>query len=176
MADQPVLGDVIGDITADIRTIVRGELELVRSEVFPGAKKAGLGAGVLVAAGVVGLFALNVLLLCLGFLFANLFWDKTATPVGAFGFGFLCAFGVYLILAVILAVIGISLVKKLKSPEAAAAQGTKTLDSLQGAMTAGFANVRHLATFGKKSITRDDKGQIVTVVAAHRHAVDGTSS
>ena len=160
------------EITADIRTIVQGEIELAKAEVLPGAKKAGLGAGLLGAAAVFGMLAITVLFICLGFAFTNLFWGHTATPVGAFGFGFLCAAGVYLLIAAILALIGLLNVKKMKSPQAAIAQGQKTTDAVGAAASKGLANVRMLATRGKKVITRDATGQIVTVYSGPRRLAD----
>ena len=162
----------VNAITADIRTIVRGEIELAKAEVVPGMKKAGLGAGLLVGAGVFALLAVNVLFVCLGFAFTNLFWDHTG-PVAAFGFGFLCAAGVYLLIAVILAVVGVVNVKKMRTPQAAMAQGDATATAIGGATNAGLAAVQRLATRGKKVITTDDTGQIVTVFSGPRRLADG---
>lgn len=162
----------LNQITADIRTIVRAEIELAKAEVVPGAKRAGLGAGLFVVAGVFVLIAVNVLFICLGFAFANLFWEHTS-PIGAFGFGFLCAAGVYLLLAAAFALVGLANVKKLRKPEAAIAQAEKTLAAVNHAKSAGLANVRMVATRGKKVITRDETGQIVTVFSGPRRLAEG---
>lgn len=175
MANQPAIEDVVRDITADIRTIVRGEIALAKAEVVPGAKKAGIGAGLLAGAAVFGLIALNVLFVCLGFAFTNLFWGHTATPIGAFGFGFLCAVGVYLFIAAILALIGLVNVKKLKKPEAAIKEADKSVNTLSTAVGSGLKNVRIISTRGRKMITKDDTGQIVTVWAGPRRVDDGSS-
>lgn len=172
MADQPAISDVVRDITADIRTIVRGEIELAKAEVVPGAKKAGVGAGLLAGAAVFGLIALNVLFVCLGFLFTNLFWGHTATPIGAFGFGFLCAAGVYLLIALVLAGIGFLNVKKLKKPDAAIAQANKSAGAVGNAVNRGLSEVRMISTRGKKIITKDDTGQITTVYAGPKRLAD----
>lgn len=165
MAELPAVQDVVKDITADIRTIVRAEIELAKAEVVPGAKKAGMGAGMFAAAAVFGIIALNVLFVCLGFLFTNLFWGKTATPIGAFGWGFLCAVGVYLVIAAILAFIGWTLVKKFKTPDAAVAQAQKTQLALTSAVNGGLAEGEAVPITGKKMITTDATGQIVSVFA-----------
>lgn len=165
MAELPAVQDVVKDITADIRTIVRAEIELAKAEVVPGAKKAGMGAGMFAAAAVFGIIALNVLFVCLGFLFTNLFWGKTATPIGAFGWGFLCAVGVYLVIAAICALVGLSLVKKFKTPEAAVTQAQKTQAALSSAVSGGLAEAQTIAVTGKKKITTDATGQIVSVFA-----------
>jgi hypothetical protein len=162
----------IQQITADIRTIVRGEIELAKAEVVPGAKKAGLGAGLLAGAGVVALLAVNVLFVSLGFAFTHLFWGNFG-PIAAFALGFLCAAGVYLVLAAILALIGIANVKKLKTPQAAIAEGEKAVDVLSNAVGSGLAKVRLIASRGKKVITQDAAtGQIVTVYSGPRRLAD----
>ena len=45
--EQPEVGDVVKDISADISTLVKGEIALAKSEIIPQAKKAGIGAGLL---------------------------------------------------------------------------------------------------------------------------------
>ncbi|HOA88634.1 MAG TPA: phage holin family protein [Propioniciclava tarda] len=172
MAD---IESTVSQITSDIRTIVRGEIELAKAEVIPGVKKAGLGAGLLAGAGLVAALAVNVLFLSLGFAFTNLFWERTS-PVGAFGFGFLCAAGVYLLIAAVLGVLGFLNVKKLRTPQAAMEQVSKTVDAVGGAADTGLANVRLIATRGKKVITRDETGQIVTVFSGPKHLTDRPES
>lgn len=159
------------EITADIRTIVRGEIELAKAEVVPGAKKAGLGVGLFAGAGVVAILAVNVLFLCLGFVYTNLFWGNM-TPPAAFGLGFLCAAVTYLIIAAILALIGFLNVKKLRKPTAAIAQAEQTAGALEYATSAGLAEVRAITTRGKKVFSRDETGQLVTVYAGPRRIDD----
>lgn len=162
---------VLAQITADIRTIVRGEIELAKAEVIPGAKKAGLGAGLLVGAAVLGLIVVNVLFFALGLLFSALFWGNVG-PVAAFALGFLCAAGVYLVLAAILGVVGFLNVRKLRAPTAAIAEGEKSLDVLGNAVGGGLAKVRVISTRGKKVLTKDETGQIVTVYSGPRRLAD----
>lgn len=162
----------VNAITADIRTIVRGEIELAKAEVIPGMKRAGLGTVLLAGAGIFALLAVNVLFVCLGFAFTNLFWDHTG-PVAAFGLGFLCAAGVYLMLAVLLALLGVVNLKKMRKPEAALAQAEATAAAVSGATSAGLAEVELLATRGKKVITTDETGQIVTVFSGPRRLAGG---
>lgn len=154
------------EITADIRTIVRGEIELAKAEVVPGAKKAGLGVGLLLGAGLFALIAVAVVFWSLGFAFTNLFWGLG--PVTAFALGFLCAAGVYLLIAVVLGVIGVLNVKKIRAPKAALAENERTTSAIAGAIDSGLADVKVLSTAGKKKITTDRTGQIVTVYADGR--------
>ena len=42
---QPEIGDVFKDITADVQTIVRDQIELAKLEMTPKLKRAGIGVG-----------------------------------------------------------------------------------------------------------------------------------
>ena len=52
------LGDLISEITADLSTLIRQELELAKAELQQSASKAGKGAGLLGGAAVAGYFVL----------------------------------------------------------------------------------------------------------------------
>lgn len=162
MPDQPEVKDVIKDISTDISTIVKGEIALAKAEIVPQVKGLGIGGALLAGAGVLGIIALNVLFVCLGFLFTNLFWGRTATPVGAFGWGFLCAVGVYLLLAGVLALIGIRKLK-FKAPEKTIAQGQKSLNAVQHAVSSGMQDVKVISDRGSKQFAVDDQRHLLTV-------------
>ena len=52
------LGQVLGDVSADLSTLVRQELALAKAEVSQSASKAGKGIGMFVGAGIAGLLLL----------------------------------------------------------------------------------------------------------------------
>lgn len=52
------IGNLLGDVTEDIGTLIRQELELARAEARESAKRAGLGVGILGASSVAALLAL----------------------------------------------------------------------------------------------------------------------
>ncbi len=52
------LGDLIGEVTEDLSTLVRQELELAKAELQQSATRAGKGAGMLGGAAVAGYFVL----------------------------------------------------------------------------------------------------------------------
>ena len=56
--DGRSLGEIVGDLTHDMTTLVKQELELAKTELKEEAGKAGKGAGLLGGAGVSGLLAL----------------------------------------------------------------------------------------------------------------------
>lgn len=52
------LGDLLGEVSNDISTLFRQEVELAKAELTQSAKKAGKGAGMFGGAGLTALFAL----------------------------------------------------------------------------------------------------------------------
>ncbi|WP_210504093.1 phage holin family protein [Nocardioides xinjiangensis] len=95
--DNRSLGEIVGDLSHDLTTLVKQELELARTELKAEATKAGKGAGMLGGAGVAGLltlilasFALSYLLdnwmpVELAFLITTLLWAAVAAVLAARG-------------------------------------------------------------------------------------------
>ncbi|SFB48750.1 Putative Holin-X, holin superfamily III [Nocardioides alpinus] len=95
--DSRSLGEIVGDLTNDLTTLVKAELDLARTELKSEAAKAGKGAGMLGGAGVSGLlalilasFALSYLLdnwmpVELAFLITTLLWAVVAAVLAARG-------------------------------------------------------------------------------------------
>ena len=91
------LGQIVGDITSDMSTLVRQEIDLAKSEMKQEVSKLGKGAGMLGAAGLAGYltlfflsFALTYLLdnwmpLELGALIVALLWGIAAAVLGLRG-------------------------------------------------------------------------------------------
>jgi len=91
------LGQIVGDITSDMSTLVRQEIDLAKSEMKQEVSKLGRGAGMLGAAGLAGYltlfflsFALTYLLdnwmpLELGALIVALLWGIAAAVLGLRG-------------------------------------------------------------------------------------------
>lgn len=52
------LGDLLGDVSRDLSTLLRQELELAKAEARQSAQRAGRGAGMLGAAGLAGVLVL----------------------------------------------------------------------------------------------------------------------
>ena len=69
--DNRSLGEIVGDIGADLTTLVKKELELARTELKEEATKAGKGVGLLGGAGVAGLLALILVSFALSYLLDN---------------------------------------------------------------------------------------------------------
>ncbi|GAA5117431.1 hypothetical protein GCM10023339_28260 [Alloalcanivorax gelatiniphagus] len=69
--DDRSLGQIVGDLTNDMTTLVKQELTLARTELKEEATKAGKGAGMLGGAGVAGLLALILGSFALAYLLDN---------------------------------------------------------------------------------------------------------
>ena len=65
------LGEIVGDISKDLSTLVRQEMDLARSELKQEVGKLGKGAGMFGGAGVSGLLALFFVSLALTYLLDN---------------------------------------------------------------------------------------------------------
>lgn len=65
------VGDIVSDITTDLSTLVRSELDLAKVELKSEMKVAGKGAGMLGGAALAGYFALLFISLALTFLLDN---------------------------------------------------------------------------------------------------------
>ncbi|WPU11467.1 phage holin family protein [Pseudarthrobacter oxydans] len=66
-ADNASLGELLGDVTRDLSTLMRQEVELAKAELKQSATKAGKSSGMLAGAGVAGHFVLVFLSLALMF-------------------------------------------------------------------------------------------------------------
>lgn len=64
-AESTSLGDLLGDVTRDMSTLMRQEVELAKVELKQSATRAGKGSGLLAGAGVAGHFVLLFLSLAL---------------------------------------------------------------------------------------------------------------
>jgi uncharacterized membrane protein YqjE len=69
--DTRSLGSIVGDITTDLSTLVRQEMELAKTELKQEISKAGKGAGMLGGAGFAGYMTLLFLSLALTWLLDN---------------------------------------------------------------------------------------------------------
>ena len=70
-AETSSLGDLLGDVTRDMSTLMRQEVELAKVELKQSATRAGKGAGMLAGAGVAGHFVLLFLSLALWWALGN---------------------------------------------------------------------------------------------------------
>jgi hypothetical protein len=84
-AESTSLGELLGEVTSDLSTLMRQELELAKAELKQSATRAGRGAGMLGGAGyaaMMAVFFLSVALWwALGFYLTGLGWSAVIVAV-----------------------------------------------------------------------------------------------
>ncbi|RAX16223.1 phage holin family protein [Pseudarthrobacter sp. AG30] len=104
-ADNASLGELLGDVTRDLSTLMRQEVDLAKAELKQTATRAGKGSGMLAGAGVGGHFVLLFLSLALMFALGAVMplgWSALITAV------------VWAIIAAVLASMGRKELKQIK--------------------------------------------------------------
>lgn len=126
-ADTASLGELLGDVTRDLSTLMRQEVELAKAEAKQSATRAGKGAGMLAGAGVGGHFVLLFLSLALMFALGALM------PLG---WAALIVAVIWAIIAAILASIGRKEFKEIKGLP----QTSETLSEIPPTLKPGEVN------------------------------------
>jgi hypothetical protein len=118
VSEQQSLGAMVKGVTEDISTLVRGEIELAKTEFRDTAKTAANGGGLLAVAGVTAFLGVIFLLLTLAWVLVQL-----GLPTWA-GFGIVTL--LLIIVAVILGLVGKKRLDTVKGPERSQASIEKT--------------------------------------------------
>jgi Putative Actinobacterial Holin-X, holin superfamily III len=122
-ADEPTIGRLVADASRDISSLIRGEIALAKSELKISVRAGGIGAGLVGGAAFFGLLAVVLLSIALA-----LFVDMI--PGINIAVAFLIVFVLYLLIAAILAMVGVRRFKQVGPPERAIAQAQKSKDIL----------------------------------------------
>ena len=104
-ADNASIGELLGDVTRDLSTLMRQEVELAKAELKQSTSRAGKGAGMLAGAGIGGHFVLL-------FLSLALMWALGA--IMPLGWSALIVAVIWAIIAAVLASIGRKELKQIK--------------------------------------------------------------
>jgi putative superfamily III holin-X len=122
--------ELVERLTADVRTLVRDELDLAKRELSAKAKRAGAGAGLFGGAGVLALYGVGALIFTVGALLA------LALPAWAAA---LITTGAVLVAAGVAALIGWAQVKRAVPPEPleAMASGRRDVEAVKDAIRGG---------------------------------------
>lgn len=107
--DDPTIGRLVADTTKDFSALIRNEIALAKTEIKVSLKFGGLGAALLAVAAFLGLLAIIMVSIAFA-LFLDWWFAGTATA-------FVIVFGIYLLIAGILAMVGIKKVKQVRAPE-----------------------------------------------------------
>ena len=121
--DEPTIGRLVGDATRDISTLVRSEIALAKSELKVSVKAGGVGVAMFAVAAFLGVLAIIMLSVAIAY-----FIHMTDLPLA---WCFLIVFLLYLLLAGLLAFIGLRSVKKVRAPERAIHQAQETKSILK---------------------------------------------
>jgi hypothetical protein len=117
------LGDLIGEVTEDLSTLMRQELELAKAELQQSATRAGKGAGMLGGAAVAGYFVL---------LFASIaLWWAIGAATGL-GWSAVIVAVIWGIIAAVLAAAGRSSLRSVRGLPKTADTVKKIPDALKG--------------------------------------------
>ena len=117
------LGELISEVTADLSTLLRQELELAKAELQQSASRAGKGAGMLGGAALAGHFVLLFLSMAL--------WWAIGAATGL-GWSALIVAAVWGVIGGILAVAGRSALKSVRGIPATTDTVKKIPDALKG--------------------------------------------
>ena len=130
MADLAV-GDIIKNITNDVKLLVQDQIELAKTELVPAAKNGGTGAGLFGAAGYFGISASILLYFAAAF-------GLVAAGLAAW-LAFLIVAAALLLIAGILAGIGYLFIKRVRPPERTIAQANLATTELKDATERALA-------------------------------------
>jgi hypothetical protein len=109
-ADEPTIGRLIADTTQDLSQLIRSEIELAKTELRVSVKAGGTGVALFAVAGFLAVLAVIMAS------FAAAAGLDNIDGVGTW-LAFLIVFGAYLLIAGLLAFIGVRKVKKVRAPE-----------------------------------------------------------
>lgn len=123
---DPTLGKLVMDAQRDISSLISKEIQLAKSEIKVSVKHGGVGIGLFAGAAFLALLAIIMLSVALAY-FLN--WNGSGLDLH---WAFLAVFGLYVLIAGLLAFIGLRQVKKVKAPERAIEQGRQIPQALKG--------------------------------------------
>ena len=123
---DPTLGKLVMDAQRDISTLISKEIELAKSELKVSVKHGGVGIGLFAGAAFLGLLAIIMLSVAIAYF---IHWNGQGLDLH---WAFLIVFALYLVIAGLLALVGLKQVKKVKAPERAIEQGKQIPQALKG--------------------------------------------
>jgi hypothetical protein len=123
---DPTLGKLVMDAPRDISTLISKEIQLAKSELKVSVRHGGLGIGLFAGAAFLGLLAIIMLSVSIAYF---IHWNGSGLDLH---WAFLIVFALYLLIAALLAFVGIKQVKQVKAPERAIEQGKQIPQALKG--------------------------------------------
>ncbi|WP_426242884.1 phage holin family protein [Nocardioides sp. LHG3406-4] len=121
---DPTIGRLVHDASRDISTLISKEIQLAKSELKVSVKAGGTGIGLFVGAAFLGLLAIIMFSVALAYL---IHWNGSGLDLH---WAFLIVTGFYLLVAGLLAFVGIRKVKQVRAPQKAIHQAQETKSAL----------------------------------------------
>jgi len=113
-SDDPTIGKLVVDASRDVSSLLRSEIALAKSELKISVKAGGIGLALFGAAAFLGLLAIIMLSVAIAY-----FIHMTGLDLA---WCFLIVFFLYVLVAGVLAFVGLRKVKQVKAPERAIEQ------------------------------------------------------
>ena len=114
--EEPTIGKLVVDASRDVSSLIKHEIELAKSELKVSVRAGGINIALFAAAGFLLLLAVIMISVAFAYFLTMWFdWDLA--------WSFLIVFGVYVLVAALLGLVGVRQIKKVKAPERAIEQG-----------------------------------------------------
>jgi uncharacterized membrane protein YqjE len=123
---DPTLGKLVMDAQRDISTLISKEIQLAKTELKISVKHGGVGLGLF--AGAAFLWLLGIIMLSVSIAYF-IHWNGEGLDLH---WAFLIVFLLYVLVAGVLALVGVKQVKQVKAPERAIEQGRQIPQALKG--------------------------------------------
>ena len=123
--DEPTIGRLVHDASRDIPLLLKKEIQLAKSELKVSVRAGGMGIGLFAAAAFLLVLAVIMFSIFLAYL---IHWNGDGL---ALQWAYLCVFGLYVVVAGLLAFLGIRSVKKVRAPERAIHQAQEAKAALR---------------------------------------------
>ena len=121
--DEPTIGKLVVDASRDVSSLIQSEIQLAKSELKVSVKAGGISIAMFGAAAFLGLLAIIMLSVAFAYFIAMTGLDLA--------WCFLIVFGADLLVAGLLAFVGVRQVKQVKPPERAIEQAKKSKSLLK---------------------------------------------
>jgi hypothetical protein len=122
--DDPTIGRLVADASRDISSLITKEIELAKTELKVSVTAGGVGIALFGAAAFVALLGVIMLSIAIAYF---IHWAGLGLH-----WSFLIVFGLYILLAGLLGLLGYRKVKQVKAPERAIEQGKEIPKALKG--------------------------------------------
>lgn len=123
-AESASIGELLGDVSSGLTTLLRQEVELAKAEAKESAAKAGKGAGMLSGAAMAGWFTLLFLSLAA--------WEGLTAAMDNRGWAAVVVMAVWAVIAAILAAMGRTKIKDIQGMSRTVETAKQVPDALKG--------------------------------------------